>query len=69
MKKRRRCPFLWAGFGLSKEYVEKGTYEEIFTLMQHGKWSFTEAYSLPNGLRKWFVERLIRHFEEKSKQQ
>jgi hypothetical protein len=37
--------------------------------MQHGNWSFAEAYNLPNGLRKWFVERLVRHFEEKSKQQ
>jgi hypothetical protein len=37
--------------------------------MQHGNWSFTEAYSLPNGLRKWFVDRLVQHFEEKSKQQ
>ena len=37
--------------------------------MQHGNWSFTEAYSLPNGLREWFVDRLIAHFEEQSKQQ
>lgn len=69
MKTKRRCPFHWAGFGLTKGYVEKNTYEQIFTLMQHGNWSFAEAYSLPNGLREWFVDRLIAHFEEQSKQQ
>ncbi len=37
--------------------------------MQYGKWSFTEAYNLPNGLREWFVDRLVTHMEEKSEQQ
>ena len=28
-----------------------------------GGWSFTEAYNLPVGLRKWFVERLVSQIE------
>jgi hypothetical protein len=40
-------------------------YEEFFILKQHGNWSFAEAYSLPTGLRRWFLDRLIKHFEEK----
>ena len=46
-------------FGLSDEYLEKGVYEELHILMYHGTWSFTEAYSLPVGLRKWFLKRLV----------
>jgi hypothetical protein len=36
-------------------------------LKYHGGWSFTEAYSLPVGLRKWFMERLQRQIEEENK--
>jgi len=39
-------------------------YEQFFILKHHGNWSFFEAYNLPIGLRKWFVERLSKHFEE-----
>jgi hypothetical protein len=28
-----------------------------------GGWSFAEAYNLPVGLRKWFVERLVQQLE------
>lgn len=28
-----------------------------------GGWSFSEAYNLPVGLRKWFVERLVKQLE------
>tara|TARA_Y100000310_G_scaffold109415_1_gene107873 strand:- start:1267 stop:1401 length:135 start_codon:yes stop_codon:yes gene_type:complete len=37
-------------------------------LKYHGGWSFTEAYSLPIGLRNWFVKRLVKQFEEEKKQ-
>jgi hypothetical protein len=40
-------------------------YEEFFALKQHGNWSFAEMYSLPTGLRRWFLDRLAKHFEEK----
>ena len=54
-------------FGLSDDYAEN-VYEQFFFLKHHGGWSFTEAYNLPIGLRKWFVDRLIKQFEEEKKQ-
>jgi hypothetical protein len=38
-------------------------YEQFFFLKYSGGWSFSEAYNLPIGLRKWFVERLIKQLE------
>ena len=54
-------------FGLDNKYADN-IYEQIFLLKYHGGWSFVEAYSLPVGLRKWFLERLQRQFEEEKKQ-
>ena len=39
-------------------------YEQFFFLKYSGGWSFSEAYNLPLGLRKWFVERLVRQLED-----
>ena len=50
-------------FGLSPEYMEN-VYEQFFFLKYYGGWSFTEAYSLPVGLRAWFVKRLTRQLEK-----
>jgi len=36
--------------------------------MYHGTWSFTEAYSLPIGLRRWFLERLIKQKEKENEE-
>tara|TARA_B100000212_G_C27034331_1_gene388712 strand:+ start:442 stop:549 length:108 start_codon:yes stop_codon:yes gene_type:complete len=33
--------------------------------MKEGNFSFTEAYNLPIGLRKWFVDRLIDYLNPK----
>jgi len=38
-------------------------YEQFFFLKYSGGWSFLEAYNLPIGLRKWFVERLVKQLE------
>tara|TARA_B100000900_G_scaffold312675_2_gene271472 strand:+ start:9661 stop:9888 length:228 start_codon:yes stop_codon:yes gene_type:complete len=38
-------------------------YEQFFFLKYSGGWSFSEAYNLPVGLRKWFVERLIQQLQ------
>ena len=38
-------------------------YEQFFFLKYSGGWSFSEAYNLPVGLRKWFVQRLIKQLE------
>jgi hypothetical protein len=54
-------------FGLSDRYAA-GVYEEFFLLKYHGGWSFIEMYNLPIGLRRWFLERLTKQFQEEKKQ-
>ena len=41
----------------------ENVYEAFFFLKYSGGWSFSEAYNLPVGLRKWFVERLVKQLE------
>jgi hypothetical protein len=41
----------------------QNVYEQFFFLKYSGGWSFSEAYNLPIGLRKWFTERLIKQLE------
>ena len=36
----------------------EAVYEQFFVLKYHGSWSFVEAYNLPVGLRRWFIEKL-----------
>ncbi len=60
--KRWRCRLRRTFFGLTDEYSE-GVYEQIFFLKYNGGWSFSEAYSLPIGLRRWFIERTIKQIE------
>jgi len=43
-------------------------YEQFFFLKYSGGWSFSEAYNLPIGLRKWFVERLIKQLEREAEE-
>ena len=54
-------------FGLSEEYQEN-LYEEFFLLKYHGGWSFIEAYNLPVALRRWWIDRLAKQFEEEHQQ-
>lgn len=61
------CPFQSAFFGLTNNYMEN-VYEQFFMLKYHGGWSFIEAYSLPIGLRLWFIKRLQKQFEDEKKQ-
>jgi hypothetical protein len=42
----------------------ENVYEQFFFLKYYGGWSFTEAYSLPVGLRGWFVRRLTKQLEK-----
>tara|TARA_R110002124_G_scaffold26997_3_gene96592 strand:+ start:128 stop:355 length:228 start_codon:yes stop_codon:yes gene_type:complete len=42
----------------------ENVYEQFFFLKYSGGWSFSEAYNLPVGLRKWFVERLLKQLED-----
>jgi hypothetical protein len=41
----------------------ENVYEQFFFLKYSGGWSLSEAYNLPIGLRKWFVERLLKQLE------
>ena len=45
----------------------ENVYEQFFYLKYKGGWSFTEAYSLPIGLRRWFVDRLTKQLEAENK--
>tara|TARA_R110000824_G_scaffold39621_2_gene119602 strand:- start:689 stop:850 length:162 start_codon:yes stop_codon:yes gene_type:complete len=42
----------------------ENVYEQFFFLKYHGGWSFIEAYNLPVGLRKWFINKLTEQFEK-----
>jgi hypothetical protein len=44
----------------------ENVYEQFFYLVHHGNWSFQEAYNLPVKLRQWFINRLIKQFEEEN---
>jgi hypothetical protein len=46
----------------------KSVYEEFFFLKYYGGWSFIEAYSLPVGLRRWFVTRLADQLKKESEE-
>lgn len=54
-------------FGLTDKYME-AVYEQFFILKYHGGWSLTESYSLPVGLRMWFLERLKKQFDDEAKE-
>ena len=62
MSKIWRCRLRRTFFGLTDEYMEN-IYEQFFFLKYSGGWSFSEAYNLPVGLRKWFVDRLVKQLE------
>jgi hypothetical protein len=65
MSRKWRCRSQRTFFGLTDEYSE-GIYEQIFFLKYSGGWSFSEAYSLPIGLRNWFIKRLVKQLEMES---
>lgn len=62
-----RFRLLRSFFGLSEKYTEM-VYEELFQLKHHGNWSFIEAYNLPLILRKWFLKRLAKQFQDEKDQ-
>mgnify|MGYP001198745893 CR=1 FL=1 len=64
--KNWRCLSGQTFFGLTDNYMAS-VYEQIFVLMKHSNWSFIEAYNLPVGLRFWFFERIVKHFEDEKK--
>ena len=63
LSRRSLCRSRPRFFGLTDEYIES-VYEEFFLLKYHGGWSFTEAYSLPIVVRRWFLKRLAEQLEK-----
>jgi|TARA_R110002012_G_scaffold306483_1_gene511233 hypothetical protein len=46
----------------------EAVYEQFFLLKYHGGWSLIEVYSLPIGLRLWFLKRLQKQFKQEKQQ-
>jgi|TARA_R110002110_G_scaffold193019_2_gene401473 hypothetical protein len=46
----------------------ESVYEQFFLMKYFGGWSFTEAYSLPVGLRNWFFERLAQQLKKEQEE-
>ena len=67
MSRNWRCPSGQTFFGLTDEYMEN-VYEQFFILKHYGGWSLSELYSLPIGLRKWWLERTIKEYEKEKEQ-
>jgi len=44
----------------------EGVYESFFILKHYGGWSITEIYSLPIGLRDWFLKRTVQEYEKEA---
>ena len=63
--RRWTCQLPQGFFGLNREYI-KSVYEELFILKHHGGWSFFEAYNLPIQIRRWFITRLNKQFEDEA---
>jgi hypothetical protein len=41
-------------------------YEQFFLLKHYGGWSLTELYSLPIGLRGWWMKRTMEEYEKEA---
>jgi hypothetical protein len=67
---KARSPFLWAPrfFGLTPN--DKDLYlEQIFALIYHLGFTYSDAYKCPVWQRFWFINRLKQEFEEAKKNQ
>ena len=68
LNKNWRCLSGQTFFGLTDEYMEN-VYEQFFILKHYGSWSLIELYNLPVGLRDWWLNRTLKEFEKKKKEQ
>lgn len=50
---------------MTKEYI-LDVYEQMFLLKYYGGWSLLEVYNLPIGLRRWFLERLVKQRKDEN---
>ena len=66
MSTKESCLLRATFFGLTNDYIQ-GVYESFFMMIQVGNWSFFDIYALPVALRKWFISRTVKYFDEKNK--
>ena len=67
MSKKWRFRLIRTFFGLTDEYMQQ-VYEVFFTLKHYGGWSLSELYTLPVGLRQWWLERTVKEYEKEKEQ-
>ena len=67
MSKKWRCRLIRTFFGLTDDYMQQ-VYEVFFTLKHYGGWSLSELYTLPVGLRQWWLERTVKEYEKEKEQ-
>jgi len=67
-KARLWCRSPHSFFGLQPKH-KKEVFEEIFQLIYHGKGGFTfaEAYNLPIHIRRFYLQRLTKQYEDEKK--
>jgi len=46
----------------------KNVYEQFFTLKHYGGWSLSELYTLPVGLRVWWLTRTMEEYEKEKQE-
>ena len=61
---RYRLPLTF--FGLSDKYIES-VYEEMFNLKYHLGISIFESYNLPIQIRRWFLRRIQKQYDDEGK--
>ena len=64
-----KCPYQWTStfFGLPARY-RKDLHQEIFTLVYYGQgFSFSDLYTMPVYLRRFYSEALLKEKEQEKK--
>jgi hypothetical protein len=46
----------------------ENVYEQFFILKHYGGWSLTELYTLPVGLRTWWINRTMKEYEKQKEE-
>ena len=54
-------------FGLTDDYMQN-VYEQFFILKHYGGWSLSELYTLPVGLRVWWLTRTMEEYEKEKQE-
>ena len=67
MENKAKFPSLWVPrfFGLNSSYREHQL-EEVYLLMQHAQFAYTEARELPIPIRRWFLDRVTKDFKKRN---